>query len=74
MSSNETVIFIEEVVERVEKTEKVKNENDQFCKQALAQKAKMERAGKKTREVGGQGVRNEQVCSNCFNISSCLRQ
>ena len=49
LTSNETVKFIVEVVERIEKKEKVKNEKDQFCKQALVQKTKMGRAEKKMR-------------------------
>ena len=49
LTSSESVKFIEEAVDRVEKKEKIKQEKDDFCKKVLAQKMKMERAGKNNR-------------------------
>ena len=46
VTSPELIKFIEDSHIRTERTEKVKEEKDKFCKEALAAKQKRERAAK----------------------------
>ena len=65
LTSMETAEFIAEAVERADKKEQIKEEKDDFCKKALAQKTKMEKMAKRgdrggqwgRRGVGGRGTK-----------------
>ena len=52
ITSPETIKFVKEMRERLEKKEKIKEEKNVFCKKALLQKAKRDRLVKKLKLQG----------------------